>query len=80
MTGAGSRARSRSATTTLVPADLLEPTSVRFSELDGATLGVWGVGREIRSFADQLARRLPAARIAVVVVDEDGDGMLAPRS
>src|SRR5437588_3246682 len=41
----------------------------RFSELDGATVGVWGAGREIRSFARQLARRLPAARIAVAAFD-----------
>jgi UDP-N-acetylmuramoylalanine--D-glutamate ligase len=43
--------------------------SVRFSELDGATVGVWGAGREIRSFSRQLARRLPSARIAVAVFD-----------
>jgi UDP-N-acetylmuramoylalanine--D-glutamate ligase len=43
--------------------------SVRFSELDGARIGVWGAGREIRSFADQLARRLPSARIAVAAFD-----------
>jgi UDP-N-acetylmuramoylalanine--D-glutamate ligase len=42
---------------------------VRFSELDGAKVGVWGAGREIRSFAEQLARRLPAARIAVAAFD-----------
>jgi UDP-N-acetylmuramoylalanine--D-glutamate ligase len=42
---------------------------VRFSELDGARLGVWGAGREIRSLADQLARRLPSARIAVAAFD-----------
>jgi len=42
---------------------------VRFSELDGATVGVWGAGREIRSFARQLTRRLPSARIAVAVFD-----------
>jgi len=42
---------------------------VRFSQLDGATVGVWGAGREIRSFAAQLARRLPSARIAVAVFD-----------
>jgi UDP-N-acetylmuramoylalanine--D-glutamate ligase len=42
---------------------------VRFSELDGARIGVWGAGREIRSFADQLARRLPAARICVLAFD-----------
>jgi UDP-N-acetylmuramoylalanine--D-glutamate ligase len=43
--------------------------SVRFSELDGARIGVWGAGREIRSFADQLALRLPSARIAVAAFD-----------
>jgi UDP-N-acetylmuramoyl-L-alanine---L-glutamate ligase len=42
---------------------------VRFSELDGASVGVWGAGREVRSFAEQLARRLPAARIAVAAFD-----------
>jgi UDP-N-acetylmuramoyl-L-alanine---L-glutamate ligase len=42
---------------------------VRFSELEGAKVGVWGAGREIGSFAEQLARRLPAARIAVAVFD-----------
>jgi UDP-N-acetylmuramoylalanine--D-glutamate ligase len=45
-------------------------TFVRFSELDGAKVGVWGAGREIRSFAGHLARRLPAARIAVAAFDE----------
>jgi len=43
--------------------------SVRFSQLDGARVGVWGAGREIASFADQLARRLPSARIAVAAFD-----------
>jgi UDP-N-acetylmuramoyl-L-alanine---L-glutamate ligase len=42
---------------------------VRFSELDGARVGVWGAGREIGSFADQLARRLPSARIAAAAFD-----------
>jgi UDP-N-acetylmuramoyl-L-alanine---L-glutamate ligase len=42
---------------------------VRFSELDGAAVGVWGAGREISSFADQLARRLPSARIVVAAFD-----------
>jgi UDP-N-acetylmuramoylalanine--D-glutamate ligase len=49
------------------------PTSVRFSELDGAAVGVWGAGREIKSFAAQLARRLPSARIAVVALDDGGE-------
>jgi UDP-N-acetylmuramoylalanine--D-glutamate ligase len=43
--------------------------SVRFSELDDATIGVWGAGREVGSFAAQLAKRLPSARIAVAVFD-----------
>ncbi|MGO9761169.1 MAG: UDP-N-acetylmuramoyl-L-alanine--D-glutamate ligase [Solirubrobacteraceae bacterium] len=42
---------------------------MRFSELDGASVGVWGAGREIGSFAAQLARRLPSARIAVAAFD-----------
>jgi UDP-N-acetylmuramoyl-L-alanine---L-glutamate ligase len=48
--------------------------SVRFSELDRARIGVWGAGREIRSFADQLARRLPAARICVLAFDSPPAG------
>jgi len=43
---------------------------VRFSELEGARIGVWGAGREIISFAALLGRRLPAARIAVAAFDE----------
>jgi UDP-N-acetylmuramoyl-L-alanine---L-glutamate ligase len=43
---------------------------VRFSELEGAHIGVWGAGREIRSFAAQLHSRLPSARIAVVASDD----------
>jgi UDP-N-acetylmuramoylalanine--D-glutamate ligase len=42
---------------------------VRFSELDGARIGVWGAGREIRSFAQQLSRRLPGAQIGVAAFD-----------
>jgi UDP-N-acetylmuramoylalanine--D-glutamate ligase len=42
---------------------------VRFSELDGLRVGVWGAGREIGSFAEQLSRRLPAARIVVAAFD-----------
>jgi UDP-N-acetylmuramoyl-L-alanine---L-glutamate ligase len=47
--------------------------SVRFSELDGAEVGVWGAGREIRSFAGQLTRRLPSARITVAAFDAPAD-------
>ncbi len=43
---------------------------MRFSALDGARVGVWGAGREISSFAAQLAKRLPSARIAVAAFDE----------
>ena len=42
---------------------------VRFSQLDGARIGVWGAGREIASLADQLARRLPTARIVAAAFD-----------
>ncbi|HEY4809453.1 MAG TPA: UDP-N-acetylmuramoyl-L-alanine--D-glutamate ligase [Solirubrobacteraceae bacterium] len=42
---------------------------MRFSQLEGARIGVWGAGREIVSFADQLARRLPSARIAAAAFD-----------
>jgi UDP-N-acetylmuramoylalanine--D-glutamate ligase len=49
---------------------------VRFSELDGATIGVWGAGREVQSFARRLRERLPAARIAVIAVDEEPDADL----
>ena len=48
--------------------------SLRFSELDGANIGVWGAGREISSLAAQLARHLPRARIAVVALDSDPGG------
>jgi UDP-N-acetylmuramoylalanine--D-glutamate ligase len=47
--------------------------SLRFSELDGASVGVWGAGREIRSFAAQLTRHLPLARIAVIALDAEPD-------
>jgi UDP-N-acetylmuramoylalanine--D-glutamate ligase len=47
---------------------------VRFSELEGARVGVWGAGREVASFAAQLSRRLPAARIAVAVFDGEPPG------
>lgn len=51
---------------------------MRFSQLEGAVIGVWGAGREIRSLARQLGRRLPAARIAVAAFDEPpADGAFA---
>jgi UDP-N-acetylmuramoylalanine--D-glutamate ligase len=42
---------------------------MRFSELDGARVGVWGAGRETASFAAQLHRRLPRAAIEVIALD-----------
>jgi UDP-N-acetylmuramoylalanine--D-glutamate ligase len=44
---------------------------VRFSELEGARIGVWGAGREISSFAAQAGRRLPRASIVVAAFDEE---------
>lgn len=43
---------------------------MRFSELEDKSIGVWGAGREIRSFASQLNRRIPSARIAVLASDD----------
>lgn len=43
---------------------------MRFSELDGRPVAVWGAGAETRSFATQLRANLPDARIAVVVLDD----------
>jgi UDP-N-acetylmuramoylalanine--D-glutamate ligase len=43
---------------------------VRFSELEGRRIGVWGAGREITSLARQLVLRLPGAGIAVAAFDE----------
>lgn len=46
---------------------------MRFSALDGLTVGVWGAGLETRSFARHLRERLPGARIAVVVLEQPAD-------
>lgn len=56
---------------------------MRFSELDGLAIGVWGLGREIRSFAAQVSARLPGARIAVVVSEdpsEDAEAVIGARA
>ena len=45
---------------------------MRFSELSGARVCVWGLGREIRSLAAQLPR-LPGARITTAVVEDSAD-------
>jgi UDP-N-acetylmuramoyl-L-alanine---L-glutamate ligase len=46
---------------------------MRFSELDGRSIGLWGLGRETRSLAEQARARLPGARIEVLVADEGSD-------
>jgi UDP-N-acetylmuramoylalanine--D-glutamate ligase len=46
---------------------------VRFSDLDGRTIGVWGAGLETRSFGRHVAARLPRARVGVVVLEEAAD-------
>lgn len=46
---------------------------MRFSELEGRIIGVWGAGVETRSFATILAKELPTARIAVVVIEDPTD-------
>jgi UDP-N-acetylmuramoylalanine--D-glutamate ligase len=46
---------------------------MRFSALDGRSIGVWGAGLETRSFARHVAERLPRARITVVVLEEPAD-------
>ena len=42
---------------------------VRFSELDGKSIALWGLGRETTAFRAQLERRLPSAEIAAVIDD-----------
>ena len=46
---------------------------MRFSELDGGTIGVWGAGAETRSFARHAAEKLPRTRISVVVLEQEAD-------
>ena len=53
---------------------------MRFSELDGLIVGVWGLGLEIRSFAHHLHARLPRARIGVVVLDQPAGNDVAPHA
>src|SRR4051794_28902390 len=48
-------------------------TCMRFSDLNGLTIGVWGAGLETRSFARHVAAKLPRARIAVVVLEQAAD-------
>jgi len=52
---------------------------MRFSDLDGKRVGVWGLGRETRSFARQLTERLPRAPLAVVVREDSSDTATEPQ-
>ncbi|MBV8219573.1 MAG: hypothetical protein JO325_13990, partial [Solirubrobacterales bacterium] len=51
---------------------------MRFSELDGKRVGVWGLGRETRSLARQLTERLPGARLTVVVREDSTETVAEP--
>ena len=51
---------------------------MRFSDLDGKRVGVWGVGRETRSLARLLSERLPRARLAVVVREDPTETVTGP--
>ncbi len=42
---------------------------MKFSELDGKRIALWGVGRETTAFREQLERRLPSAEISAVIDD-----------
>ena len=46
---------------------------MRFSDLEGRSIGVWGAGVETRSFAEILTAAMPSACIDVLVL-ENGDG------
>ncbi|HWE59052.1 MAG TPA: Mur ligase family protein [Solirubrobacteraceae bacterium] len=42
---------------------------MKFSELDGRQIALWGLGRETSAFRTELQRRLPAAAISAVIDD-----------
>jgi UDP-N-acetylmuramoylalanine--D-glutamate ligase len=42
---------------------------VKFSELDGRRIALWGLGRETLAFRGQLERRLPSAKVTAVIDD-----------
>lgn len=42
---------------------------MRFSELDGRSVVLWGLGRETTAFQSQLQKRLPAAKVSAVIDD-----------
>ena len=42
---------------------------MKFSELDGKRIALWGLGRETKAFRAQLEQRLSAARISAIIDD-----------
>jgi UDP-N-acetylmuramoylalanine--D-glutamate ligase len=54
---------------------------VKFSELEGKRVALWGLGRETRALKGQLERRLPSAQIIGVLDDQtpphDAEALLA---
>src|SRR5579875_320606 len=44
-------------------------TFVKFSELDGSRIVLWGLARETRALREQLTRRLPRAAISAIIDD-----------
>jgi UDP-N-acetylmuramoyl-L-alanine---L-glutamate ligase len=53
---------------------------MRFSDLEGKRVAVWGAGLETRSFARHFAARWPGARLAALIVEAgtDVDGLDEP--
>src|SRR4051794_2872851 len=51
---------------------------MRFSELDGKRIAVWGLGRETRSLLTQLERHLRSAAPVVAVIEADGEAPDSP--
>jgi len=43
---------------------------MKFSELDGKTIVLWGLGRETIALQEQLTKRLPDARVTAVIDDD----------
>jgi UDP-N-acetylmuramoylalanine-D-glutamate ligase len=46
---------------------------VKFSELDGKRVALWGLGRETRAFRAQLEQRHPGARISAIIDDSTAE-------
>ncbi len=46
---------------------------MKFSELDGRRVALWGLGRETKAFRDELERRLPRAAISAIIDDSTAE-------